>query len=118
LFEIKKEEERRQKECEEQQRKEKMECLKNAQKYWNEAREKPTHEDHTAYLQHKKVKSYQVKFEVDPKEKMSLVIPIKNVDGELLNQNNPNNHPMQTIHASFNQSISKLAILVNGRIER
>ena len=82
-IQIKKEEERRQKEYEEQQRKEKIERLKNAQKYWHEAREKPTHEDHTAYLQLKKVQSYRIRFSADPKGKMALVVPIENIDGEI-----------------------------------
>lgn len=82
-IEIKKEEDRRQKEYDEQQQKEKTERLKNAQKYWNEAKDNPIHEDHIAYLQLKRVQPYRVRFGKDPKGKMALVIPIENIDGEI-----------------------------------
>lgn len=74
---------KKQKEAEEQFEKEKEERVKNALKYWDEAKENLFHEARTAYLEFKKIKPYGVKFGIDPQGKASLVIPIRNLEGQV-----------------------------------
>jgi putative DNA primase/helicase len=70
-------------EIEQQLAKDKEERVRNAQRYWKEAKEHSFHEDHTAYLNRKKVKPYGVRFGIDPQGKSSLIIPIYNIEEEI-----------------------------------
>lgn len=76
-------EEQRRKKNAEQHKKEKEERRKKAQENWDQALENHSHSDHKAYLDKKQVKPYGVRFSADSYRNPVLVIPIRNVQGEI-----------------------------------
>ncbi len=70
-------------EIDQQLENEKIGRVKRAQKHWEEAQEDPSHEDHTEYLKVKNVRPYGVKFGLDSQCRKVLIIPIRNIEGEI-----------------------------------
>jgi phage/plasmid primase-like uncharacterized protein len=80
---FKEDEELRNKKYQEQQKKEAEQRLKRAKTLWEESQEAPSHKDHTAYLERKQVKAYGIKYSKDLEGNHVLVIPVKNIQGEI-----------------------------------
>jgi len=82
---FKADEERRKQKYEEQQKKDIEKRIQRAKNIWENSQEIPSHADHIAYLDRKQVKAVGIKYSTDFDESKNhvLVIPLRNVDGEI-----------------------------------
>lgn len=63
--------------------KDRLARLKMAQDAWEQAEIEPTKTDHTTYLKHKQVKAHGVRFGQDNYRNNVLIIPLRNITGEI-----------------------------------
>ncbi len=80
---FKADEKHRENEHQERIKKETAERLIGAQKKWEQAKDVPSHGDHIAYLERKKIKAYDVRYSIDSVGNHVLVIPIRNIHYEI-----------------------------------
>jgi putative DNA primase/helicase len=83
LFHLKEAEERKRKEIDQQLAKDLIKRIEEAKKNWEESSDVATSINHTKYLENKKVKAYGVKYGFDSYRNPVLVIPLKNIKGEI-----------------------------------
>lgn len=80
---LKIEEEKRRKELEEQFKNEREKKIEKAKKIWEKSKSEPTRKEHAAYLEKKKIKAFGVKFGSDSYENNVLIIPMRDIKGEI-----------------------------------
>lgn len=83
LIEIRVKEKERKRLFEKEQQEDRKRRIKQAQKVWNHSVTEPTLPAHSAYLKHKQVNAFGLRYRVKQDGTSLIVIPLSNIEGEL-----------------------------------
>jgi phage/plasmid primase-like uncharacterized protein len=115
---LKEEEEYRLKKLKEDQKKEILKKIERAKSNWGDSKESPSHDDHSAYLERKKVKPFGVRYSTnfeDPKSNV-LVVPFRNIEGEIQSIQHIKADGTKTNHGPKKGNFHQIGEITNAKL--